>query len=228
LSARSPRHAVGLRERAGLPRRTGLVGAMVCGAAFVVLLILVTLKWGPLADLDRTAVAEMHTVALSHQWFVSIMKAVSAVGSPAVYAAVFAVVTAWLLLRRRVRAAAFVVVAVGVGLVLAPIVKRFVARPRPVLDSSVSHAGGYSFPSGHALDVTVVLLVLLALCYPFLAGRARALAIVAAIVIALLMGLSRVVLGVHYPSDVAAGYALGCAWVGVALIALRPGQRRAH
>ena len=209
-------------------RRAVLVGGLVGGMAFLALMALVTQKFGPLAELDRTAVAEMHTFALANQWFVTMMKVVSTVGSPMVYAAVAALLAAWLVLRRRKRAAAFVLVAVGVGLVIAPIAKRFVGRPRPAVDSAVSHAGGYSFPSGHAVDVTVVLLVLLVLCLPHLAPRARTWATVAVVAMALLMGLARVGLGVHYPSDVAAGYALGVAWVALALITIRPGRQGRH
>jgi membrane-associated phospholipid phosphatase len=219
---------------AGFHRQHGmrlLLAAACAGALFAAVLALVNAAWGPLANFDHAAVVDLHTYALAHYWFVLTMKATSTAGTPIVYYPVFGILAAWLVLRRHFRAAVFVVLTVGIGLQLAAMTKILVRRPRPALSDPVSHTGGFSFPSGHAADVTVALLVLLALSYPFLKSRARTAAIGLVIVGALLMGLARVGLGVHYPTDVLAGYALGAAWVTIALLTIRPvaiGARARH
>jgi membrane-associated phospholipid phosphatase len=89
----------------------------------------------------------------------------------------------------------------------------------------VAHANGLSFPSGHAQSAMVAACVLLLVFLPALRGAARAAAVVVAAVAVLAIGFSRVALGVHFASDVVAGYVLGAAWVA-ALTALFTAWRR--
>ena len=96
-------------------------------------------------------------------------------------------------------------------------------RPRPDMVPHIVEAGGFSFPSGHAFSSAVLYL---ALVLPFAAlatGRARQWTIIAAgLTIAALVAFSRVWLGVHYPSDVLAGWLGGVGWVLLAWAALQP------
>ena len=87
-----------------------------------------------------------------------------------------------------------------------------------MLANPVAHESGASFPSGHAQAAVVGYAVLLLVFLPVLHGAARRVAIGVAVLMVLGIGLSRVALGVHYVSDVLAGYVLGAAWV-VAMIA---------
>lgn len=87
--------------------------------------------------------------------------------------------------------------------------KLLVRRARPVLDAPLSHATGYSFPSGHAQNITTATAVLLVLTWPLLSPTRRRLAVAAAVLAVLLVGLDRVFLGVHFPSDVIAGLLAG-------------------
>jgi undecaprenyl-diphosphatase len=91
--------------------------------------------------------------------------------------------------------------------------KVLVHRARPHLFADAYHAAGYSFPSGHALDATLLYGALLYLLWARLRQPrvVLPLGVVAASWVALI-ALSRVVLGVHYPSDVEGGVALGLAW----------------
>jgi undecaprenyl-diphosphatase len=83
-----------------------------------------------------------------------------------------------------------------------------------MLEDPLARAGGLSFPSGHAFGVIVGCGVLLLLVTPLLRGRlARAAAWAAGIVVVAVVGFSRVGLGVHFPTDVVAGYVLGLAWL---------------
>jgi membrane-associated phospholipid phosphatase len=89
-------------------------------------------------------------------------------------------------------------------------VKYVVRRVRPVVVEAVSHAPGYSFPSGHAANVATVGTVVPVMVWPLLRGRAARTAVVlAAVGVVAVTALDRVLLGVHFPTDVAAGVLLG-------------------
>jgi undecaprenyl-diphosphatase len=139
----------------------------------------------------------------------SVAKVVTALGStPAIVVVVLAAL-AFLAVRRRWLE--FVPLAAGALLtnVAWPLVKEWEGRPRP--SGALVAADGFSFPSGHATNsvACVAVAVALAHCVPRLAGRAGV--IVAAIVVAAAIGLSRVYLRVHYMSDVVGGWGLGAA-----------------
>lgn len=115
--------------------------------------------------------------------------------------------------RRRYSVALLWVAAVGAGLVNWTL-KSVFERPRPdVFEWRTPHAGHWSFPSGHSMTSMVVYLTL-----AFLIARSdlspvlRRLTFAVAALVILLVGLSRVYLGVHYPTDVVAGYLAGFIW----------------
>jgi undecaprenyl-diphosphatase len=180
---------------------------------FGLLLFFVQDKWRPLLRADAGARDELHAYAVGHDWFVTAMRTLSTIGSAAVYIPVLLVVATWLWRRRRRRLAVFVVVAVAGGSLLNTLVKLAVDRARPVLPNPVAHASGMSFPSGHAQSAVVVASVLLLVFLPRLHGAWRVAVVALAVAMVLAIGFSRIALGVHYASDVLAGYALGGAWV---------------
>jgi membrane-associated phospholipid phosphatase len=219
------------RQRAGAEARFGVRAALaglalaLVAVPFSLLLFLVEDRWRPLLRIDRGARDELHAFALQHDGFVTAMKAVSFVGSARVYWVLFALVAAWLLHRGLRRLALFVVVTMlGSGLLNA-VVKLAVDRARPVLPDPVAHASGLSFPSGHAQSSVVASTVLLLVFLPVLGGAWRAVAVAAAAVMVLAIGFSRVALGVHYVSDVMAGYVLGAAWVAATTAAFSVWRR---
>lgn len=128
------------------------------------------------------------------------------------------VLWAWLgkgLRTRALWAFATMMVAWPVGL----LAKDTVQRARPVVEDPVSHSPGYSFPSGHAYNVAAVATALVFLLWPLLSSTARRTATVVAVVVVVAVGLDRVFLGAHFPSDVAAGWILGSgitfsSWLG--------------
>jgi undecaprenyl-diphosphatase len=117
----------------------------------------------------------------------------------------------WLMGQRRV--ALFLLFAILGGLLLSSMLKNGFDRPRPDLVSHGSHIYTSSFPSGHSMLSAVVYLTggaLLAMVHS--AHRVRVYLIGCSILTTLLVGVSRVYLGVHWPSDVLAGWAAGAAW----------------
>jgi membrane-associated phospholipid phosphatase len=130
-----------------------------------------------------------------------------------------------LLAVRRRGNALFWAVAMGGAGVLNQGAKQFFARARPELWEPVAPERTYSFPSGHAMGSMALVAALAVLAWP---TRWRWWAIAGGGVFTLLVGFSRVYLGVHYPSDVVAGWAAALAWVlGVSQIAYgRPAKPR--
>ena len=204
----------------------GLALALVA-VPFGLLLFLVQDRWPPLLDVDDGARDALHDVAVENGAFVTAMKTLSTIGSAPVYVALFALVALWLAARRLPRLASFVVVAMLGSWLLNSLVKLAVDRARPVLPDPVAHAGGMSFPSGHAQSATVATAVLLLVFLPLLRDRRamRRMAVGAAAAWVLAIGFSRVALGVHYVSDVLAGYVLGASWVAAMTAAFSAWRR---
>ncbi|HZX81524.1 MAG TPA: phosphatase PAP2 family protein [Lysobacter sp.] len=126
-----------------------------------------------------------------------------------------------LVLRRHPRSAVFAAVALGGSALLNVAAKHVMQRDRPALWESIAPETTYSFPSGHAMGSATLACVLACLAWN---TRWRWPVIVLGALFTLGVGLSRVYLGVHYPSDVLAGWAAAIAWtVGVRLIAFRRG-----
>ena len=93
--------------------------------------------------------------------------------------------------------------------------KEIVGRARPVLPDPVATAPGLSFPSGHALGASIGCCLLLLITLRFLPRGGRIAAVTAAALIVGAVALARVVLGVHFVTDVLAGITLGIGWVAV-------------
>jgi undecaprenyl-diphosphatase len=125
---------------------------------------------------------------------------------------------AWLakgLRNRALWAAVTMLVAWNLGL----LAKIIVHRARPIVKDPISHAPGYSFPSGHAFNIAVAVTALVFLLWPLMSVLVRRLVVGAGTVLALAVGFDRIFLGVHFPSDVLAGLLLGVgitfsSWLG--------------
>jgi undecaprenyl-diphosphatase len=121
-----------------------------------------------------------------------------------VIALVFVIVA---LVRRNVATPVFLVASVGLMGVVTEGAKFIAGRPRP--EMALVYGSSTSFPSGHALGVMVGVLALLTVLWPSLTRRWRTVLAVLGGVLVVLVGSARVVLNVHHPSDVLAGWALG-------------------
>lgn len=130
------------------------------------------------------------------------------------------VLTTWVILalgllaiRRLWLTAGLVLAATVLGSILSGQAKLLFARPRPDLVEHLVEAQGLSFPSGHATNSAIIYLTLALLISQVVHGRAtRAYILGAAVMLTGIVGISRVFLGVHWPSDVMAGWCIGTAW----------------
>ncbi len=159
---------------------------------------------------------------LGPAWVEEMMRDFTALGGVGLLALLTLATIGYLSLRGMRKAAAFVFIAVVGGLLLSLSLKAGFARPRPDLVPHGSIVFTKSFPSGHSMLAAVVFLS----CGALLASVHQALRIRVyilgwAAMLAVLVGLSRIYLGVHWPSDVVAGWAAGAAWSAVCWLTAR-------
>ena len=154
---------------------------------------------------------------LGPPWLAESAAEITALGGYPVIVLAVLIVVGLLLVTRRYGPALYTVLSVGIGSLISHVLKEFYERPRPNLVEHLDIVHTASFPSGHAIVGTVAYLTLAALVARFVDDwRVRVYVVSVALAMAVLIGLTRIYLGVHWPSDVAAGWALGAAWASVA------------
>lgn len=153
---------------------------------------------------------------------------ITSLGSPTVLGLTVLAVTGYLCLHGLYRNGLFIFVASAGGWVLNWVLKAAFARTRPDIVPHLREVVDSSFPSGHALTSAAVYLTLGALLMRIAEGRpAKYYCIAIAMFVTFLVGLSRVFLGVHYPSDVVAGWLIGMTWALLCWVVERILERRA-
>jgi len=189
-------------------------GARVAQWRFISALVALAVIWLAMllsggGALDRSIYEALY--AGQRPALLAIARTLTALGEPTFLIAAGVGVALWLWYAGRHRLALVLVAIVAVGRGLSELQKYWIARARPDIDTHLVVVKTSSFPSGHATSSMVFLLsVALALS----AGtRWRRLAVGGAILLSLLIGASRVMLGVHWPSDVIGGWAFGMLWV---------------
>lgn len=210
----------------GMKRRPGAVApaiviAVAALAAFAFLSIADEVAEGELNAVDERLFLSLRqagdpAVPLGPPWLEEVALEVTTLGGYPLIVLAVVVVAGLLVVTRRYGPALYVVLSVGSGALVSQALKHYYDRPRPDLAPHLDTVHTASFPSGHALAATVAYLTLAALVMRFFDDRrVRAYVLSVAIFVALIVGISRVYLGVHWPSDVAAGWALGTAWASL-------------
>ncbi|MFJ5304814.1 phosphatase PAP2 family protein [Streptomyces sp. NPDC088350] len=197
-------------------RRTALPLAL-CSA---LLLTLVAVEWRPLIDLDERIARTTHRWAVEEHGVTRVCRILTDwVWDPLTLRLVCAVAMGWLVWRRAAWwTALWLAATCALGTVLQQSLKALLDRPRPVWPDPVDSAHYAAFPSGHAMTATVVCGLLLWLLHHYDAGRAVWRTAVGLAVISVAgVGLTRVWLGVHWPSDVLGGWLLGALVVALAV-----------
>lgn len=192
------------------------------------LLAVVFCVWAFVAVADRVAAG--HTQALDDQlmlhmragspseprgpsWLPGAMRDLTALGSAPVLVLFVLAVAGSLAVRRQYHALGLLLVATIGGILLNALLKASFARPRPAASFHLTEVRSMSFPSGHAMESAIIYLTLAALLARLVRPRVLQLYFIGcASFLTLVVGLSRVYLGVHYPSDVLAGWTAGLAW----------------
>ena len=164
---------------------------------------------------------------LGPHWLQGAVRDVTALGSATVLGLVALAVAGFFIIRRQFHALGALLGAIGGGTLLSWGLKDWISRPRPQVVPHLVEISGASFPSGHSLLSAVVYLTLGA----FLARlveplKLRIYVIIVAFTFTFLVGLSRMYLGVHYPTDVLAGWTVGLLWAVLCWVGARLLQRR--
>jgi len=194
-------------------RLTLLAVAVVLVAVPFGLLLEQVASEGRLTRLDSSLARTLNRQVDPHPLAVDLISAVSFLGKPVWLFVVVGGAVLWLLRGRRQKLAIFLAVtAIGGGLVDSA-VKLAVGRPRPVVTNPIVTAAGKSFPSGHAMSSVICYGALMLVFLPMVAPRLRRLVVVLTGLLIALIGASRLALGVHFLSDVVAGFVLGVAWL---------------
>jgi len=200
------------QERYGL-RLTLFAAALVLVAVPFATLLFQVVAEGPAARLDGSLADRMNRAVDQHPVLLRTFELISHLGKPLTLGVLVSVASIFVWRRGQRRLAVYLVVTVVGGGLVDSAVKILVDRPRPVVDHPVITAWGKSFPSGHAMSSTVTYGALLLTFLPVLAGRRRVAAVAAAAALVLAIGCSRLILGVHFLTDVVGGYVLGLAWL---------------
>jgi undecaprenyl-diphosphatase len=188
------------------------VGAMLVFAEFV----------DRVVDVDTRAFDESVLLAfrdpnpsypLGPAWLQIVFRDITPLGGYAVVILISLAVIGYLLMDGKRGAAFWVLASVGGGAVLSNVLKFAIERPRPDLVARLVEVNTSSFPSGHATLAAVTYLTLGALLSRVEARRrAKIYVLTVAVVLTFLIGVSRIYLGVHWPTDVLAGWCIGAAW----------------
>jgi undecaprenyl-diphosphatase len=210
--------------RARLPRYVAVVlGALALSG---LLLGLIESRWAPLTRLDHGTANALHHIARAHTAFTASMQTITTLGGPVVMRGLLGLAAAWLWAIGARTLAGWTAAQALVGWGVQWAVKLLVDRPRPSWPDPVASAPDPSFPSGHAMAVAITGAALVALVWPRVDRPARIACSALAVLASLLVGFTRLALGVHWVSDVLGGWFLAAAVLGGTTVAVelwRPG-----
>jgi undecaprenyl-diphosphatase len=171
--------------------------------------------------LDKAILTGLRTAAnaavpIGPAWLLSAVRDITALGGVTVLTLITLLVVGFLIAIRKHSTAIFVACAVASGALVSSGLKSIFVRPRPEIVPHLVQVTSASFPSGHAMNSAMVYLTLATLLARSQKDRrVRVYLIMIALVLTLMVGSSRVYLGVHWPSDVLAGWSIGALWAAL-------------
>jgi membrane-associated phospholipid phosphatase len=205
------------------PHKSRLIAtAALAVAVYALMWIGYASQWNWLTTIDSSLLDVGHRYGVAHPGWVTAWNVFCTVLGPTAFRLLTLVVIIFSLVRRNLRVAFFLVISVELTGLITEIAKYAANRPRPV--TALVSAPSTSFPSGHALGVMVGVLALLTVVLPVMRRPLRAWLVAFGSLIVIAIGIGRVVLNVHYPSDVVAGWALGYAYFVVCLLMVPPSR----
>lgn len=196
------------------PRYYLLVVSLLCMLGFVWMSWLVS--HDKLTKLDHEMISIVQ--GWESAWLTSVMKFFTFIGDKyqVVILSMIVMLFLFVVLRHRKELMLFIWASIG-SVVLNETLKVIFARERPNI-YRLSEQTGYSFPSGHAMAALTLYAVLAYLLWRHVSSRGgRGILLVSAIVVIVIIGISRIYLGVHYPSDIIAGYMMSGCWLALSI-----------
>ena len=225
-----------MRGLRGLERRelTWLVvGIGACTLLLLFLFLTSEVVEGDTLSLDTKIVRALRSPddpskPIGPAWVESMLIDLTSLGGPAVLGLFVTAIAGFLLLQGRTRTAIAIVITSLSGELVGEAMKYAFHRPRPTVVPHLRQVFSTSFPSGHAMESAIVYLTLGAMLMRVADRRATKLYILAvAMLLTVIVGVSRVWLGVHYPTDVIGGWMIGLVWASVCWLATQRVEARA-
>lgn len=204
-----------------------LASALALFGAFAALMMLVQFRWEPLQTADRNLSQVLRQISATCPALVAVMQVVTELGRELTWWIVHTVVTVFFLVRRHLREASFVAVTAAGGGLLNTAIKSLTGRERPDWPGEVlTHSSGFAFPSGHTTGTAIGVSVLLIVFVPVITERWRWVVISAGTMFVVAVGASRVILGVHWASDVLGAVLFSATWTLAMVAVFRAGLDR--
>lgn len=198
-----------------------LVGLAGCVLLLVFLMLASEVMEGDTLAMDTRIVRALRSAddpsrPIGPAWMTGVLEDLTALGGPTVTWLVILSVTGYLLLEAKYRDALVVFITSASGDLVNHAIKNVFSRARPTVVPHLRDAFASSFPSGHSMESAIVYLTLAAVVMRIVKGRiTKAYCLGLAILITFLVGVSRVFLGVHYPTDVIGGWIIGLFWASL-------------
>ena len=224
------------RRLSGLERRELtwlLVGLLSCVLLLGFLKLASEVTEGDTQSMDTKIVralrkADDPSKPIGPPWMAGVLEDLTALGGPTVTWLVLLSLTGYLVLQTKYRTALFFFATAASGDLVNHAIKSVFSRARPTIVPHLRDAFSSSFPSGHAMESAIVYLTLAAMLMRIVEGRVtKAYCFALAVLITFLVGVSRVFLGVHYPTDVIGGWIIGLFWASLCWLAAQHYEVRA-
>jgi undecaprenyl-diphosphatase len=204
-----------------------LIGLGLCAVLLLFIRLASEVMEGDTQAFDLQILRSLRSAAdpsrpIGPAWMETILIDITALGSPVVLGLIVLIITGYLLLEARFVTALIVLTTAISSEILDEMLKLLFARPRPSVVPHLRTVVSASFPSGHAMESAIIYLTLGALLMRVVEGRiTKTYCMATAIFLTFIVGVSRVFLGVHYPTDVIGGWMLGFLWAAVTFLVTR-------
>ncbi|MGD1005621.1 MAG: phosphatase PAP2 family protein [Ignavibacteriaceae bacterium] len=160
-----------------------------------------------------------HSIPIGPGWLLNFMRDVSALGSVTIVVLITILTSGFLILKKEYPSLRVVLFASISGGIIELLMKGIFSRPRPHIVPHLVNVDSLSYPSGHSAISAIIYLSLIFIIFTLDIKRSIKISFLySAIFLILLIGISRIYLGVHYPSDVLGGWALGLIWSSISVI----------